>query len=504
MAGNKSIKYGAIISYVGIAINIAISFFYTPWMIRKVGVSDYGLYSLIMSFISYFLMDFGLHQAIQRFIAKYRAEGNVDMVEKMVGITTKVYLAIDAVIFLILVILYFFISNIFTGLTPDEIERLKGLYIIAGTFSVLNFMFKPMAGAMMAFEYFVEEKALELLNKIGAVLLVCVALYLGADVYALVLINGSVALFTSVAKYIVFQYKSKLKIQWLYFNKGELKSVFSFSVWTFVISLAQRMRITIMPTILGILSNSTEISFFAIGITIEGLLFSFSNALNGLFLPMVSRMMHKENHSEVNSLMIKVGRIQLFVISLLFSGFVTFGPEFLNLWIGEEFASVYFIVLCFIIPNTVLFTQSIANNVVYVENKIKNTATMTIVSSALGLGLACILAPSMGAVGCAIGTGAGLALNAVWLNVFYNKVLKIDVIQFFKSCHLKIMPLIVAYAIVGYFICRSIVIDNWFLLCMLIGVYTLGYLAIVWFILANKYEKDLVLSLIKKKRVSHE
>ena len=165
----SSIKKGAIISYVAIFLNIAITFFYTPWMIRQIGVSDYGLYSLIMSFISYFIMDFGLHQAVQRFIAKYRAENNEDKVAKMVAITTKCYLAIDAVIFLVLLVLYFFISNIFTGLTPDEIERLKGLYVIAATFSILNFMFKPMAGAMMAFEYFVEERALEMVNKVGIV-----------------------------------------------------------------------------------------------------------------------------------------------------------------------------------------------------------------------------------------------------------------------------------------------------------------------------------------------
>ena len=70
MAQSKIAK-GAIISYVAIFLNLAITFFYTPWMIRQIGVSDYGLYSLVYSFISYFILDFGLHQAIQRFIAKY-------------------------------------------------------------------------------------------------------------------------------------------------------------------------------------------------------------------------------------------------------------------------------------------------------------------------------------------------------------------------------------------------------------------------------------------------
>lgn len=106
---SNNITKGAIISYVSILLNILISFVYTPWMIRQIGVSDYGLYSLITSFVSYFLLDFGLDSAITRFIAKYRAEGDKKKVENMLGLTTKVYLLIDTIIFLYL-LLYFSLS----------------------------------------------------------------------------------------------------------------------------------------------------------------------------------------------------------------------------------------------------------------------------------------------------------------------------------------------------------------------------------------------------------
>ena len=228
--GAKSITKATIISYIAIFANIAISFFYTPWMIRKIGVSDYGLYHLTISFVSYFLMDFGLSTAVQRFVAKYRAEGDEDKVAKMVGLTTRVYLIIDVVIFVVLFVLYFFINQVFTGLTPDEIERLKGLYLIAGIFSVLNFMFKPMGGAMMAYELFVEQRALDLINKIGIVVLVCIALALGADVFALVLINGATSLIISIIQFVVFKRKTKLQIQWRYYEKRELPNVCD-SLW---------------------------------------------------------------------------------------------------------------------------------------------------------------------------------------------------------------------------------------------------------------------------------
>ena len=488
----NNIKKGAVISYVAIFLNIAITFFYTPWMIRKIGVSDYGLYSLVYSFISYFILDFGLHQAIQRFIAKYRAEGSEDKVEKMIGITTRVYLIIDAIIFIVLFVLYFFISDIFKGLTPDETERLKGLYIIAGIFSVLSFMFKPMAGAMMAFEYFVEERVLEMVNKVGAVVGVCIALALGADVFALILINGSVSLFTSILKLIVFKRKSKLHIQWTYFNKTELKGIFSFSMWTFGSGLAQRLRLSLVPSILGILSNSTEIAIFAMGMSLEGMVYTLSSAINGLFLPTVSRMVHNQKREEILNLMIRVGRIQLYIIGIIFSGFLVFGRSFLHLWVGDDFFNVYWVLLLLIFTNLVSLTQNVAGDLIFVENKIKESTIRIFICSVVGLGVACLLAPKFGAVGAAIGTAFGLLAYQIIINIFYHKKLGLNIGKFFRECHLKILPLLVVLSAAAYYAASKFVMDSWIKLFIGIALYAIVFLLVCYFILFNKEEKGLL------------
>lgn len=56
-------KIGAILSYAIVAVNIITGIFYTPIVIRLLGQVEYGLYSLIYSFMSYFtILDFGLRQ----------------------------------------------------------------------------------------------------------------------------------------------------------------------------------------------------------------------------------------------------------------------------------------------------------------------------------------------------------------------------------------------------------------------------------------------------------
>ena len=73
--GNQR-KGGAILSYVSIIVNTAIQILYTPLLIRMLGQSEYGLYSLVYSVIGYLtVLDLGFGNAIIVYTSKYRAKG---------------------------------------------------------------------------------------------------------------------------------------------------------------------------------------------------------------------------------------------------------------------------------------------------------------------------------------------------------------------------------------------------------------------------------------------
>ena len=469
-------------------------------MIRQIGVSDYGLYSLVVTFISYFVIDFGLSSTVTRFIAKYRAEGNDEKVKNMMGLVMKVYLAIDSIIFITLFVLYFFISNIFQGLTPTEQTTLKGLYAIAGLFSVLTFALHPINGAMMAYEYFVESKFLDMVHRVGMVLLIVVCLLLGGGVYFLVLVNGAVGFCISLTKYLVFVKKSRLKINWLYFEKSLLKSLFSFSAWIFLINMAQRLRLTFMPSIIGIFSNSIQISIFALGMQIEGMVWTLSSALNGLFLPKVTRLSRDGNSEEITQLMIRVGRIQLYIISLIFFGFFILGADFLDLWVGSGFEDTYYVVLFLIATNMVTLTQSVAGDLVYAENKVQYTGSITFITSAFSMILSILLVPQMGALGCGLAFFVAMTIYLILLNIFYLKKLKLDIFKFFVNCHVRIIPLLVVISGCFYWIKSYFHIESWTSFFLFGGGFFIVFMIVAYLFLFNTNEKGYIRALIIKKK----
>ena len=62
----SQIKFGAILSYVSIAVNIIAGLLYTPWMVNQIGGDDYGLFTIVNSLITLFMVDFGLSAATSR------------------------------------------------------------------------------------------------------------------------------------------------------------------------------------------------------------------------------------------------------------------------------------------------------------------------------------------------------------------------------------------------------------------------------------------------------
>ena len=62
-------KLGAILSYVSIIASTLIQLLYTPFLIRQLGQSEYGLYSLVNSIVGYLtVLDLGFGNAIVVYI----------------------------------------------------------------------------------------------------------------------------------------------------------------------------------------------------------------------------------------------------------------------------------------------------------------------------------------------------------------------------------------------------------------------------------------------------
>ena len=500
MSYTHQIKVGAVVSYAAIIFNIVAGLIYTPWMVKVIGKSDFALYILANSFLTYFVIDFGLWQAIAKLLSKYRAEKSEGKANNLIGLSVKFYLLFDLIICITLIVIYFNLDGIFIKLTPGEIERFKIVYLIAGFFSVLSFPFISLKGIFISYSLFAQISLFDLLAKAVTIIIMVIVLLLGFGLYSLVLVTGFIGLIATLTKLYYLKRETNLRVNLTYYDRGLTKDLFRTSFWVFLIIVSELLLRNSSPTILGIFSGTGQIAIFAIAMLIDGYNTTFANAFNGFFLPKVTELhIGNADTKTINDLMIKVGRIQLVILGLVLVGFVTMGKEFIMLWMGPDYKESYFITILLIAPGLVIFTQEIPNTLLFVANKLKYRSYVYFIGGIIGVIVTTSLASKFGALGAGIGIFIASAIFfLIGMNIVYWKVLKLDILRFFLECHMKLLfpiglALIAGFGIQYFYQANSLI--SFFPKVILL---TIIYILLMWFLGMNRYEKQLVSSAIHK------
>lgn len=487
----SQLKAGLIISYTSIVINLLIGVLYTPWMINAIGKENYGLYILATSVISLFVFDFGLGSAVTRFVSHYLAERRIDKLNKFLGLVAKLYLSIDVFFLIVLIGVFFFIPTIYQELTSDEIEKFKVVYAMAACYTVFSFPFIPLDGIITAHEKFIQLKLTDLGNKIFIVITMACCLLAGYGLYVLVAVNAVAGVFAIILKLIIIRRNTEVSPDLQHKDKEQFKEIVGYSGWVTITALAQRLIFNIAPTILGMVSGSAEIALFGIAATFEGYVFTFANALNGLFLPSVTKITMQKG-GDVFPLMVKVGRLQIFIIGLIVLGFIGVGRDFINLWIGEGFEDAYDCVVLLIIPSFFFLPQLIGSNVVLAQNKVKNQAYVFIAMGVFNIIAGYLLSMKYGALGFAMSIFLAYTIRTIGMDIVFKKELGIDVVLFFKQSF-GAMTIAIALSIMTTLTVSAIVSSNtWVMFIIKAFLICIAYIFIFWVLGLNKEEKRLL------------
>lgn len=495
----STIKKGAIVSYTSIIFNILSRLIYTPFIIIAIGKNDFGLYSLAISLISFLVLDYGLSDTVSRYVSKFRAEGKFERIEEFLGITFKLYIFIAVIMAGVLAIMYFNLDRIYVKLSFEEIERFRIPFLIVSLYGVIIFPFIPINGILLSFEESFLLKLSGLTHKVVMVSLIFLILYLKPSLEYLILAPIIAGLVLVVLKTILFIKRIPIKVNLLYRDKHLLKEILGFTFWTAIIAFSMRLIPILSPNLIGIFSGAASIAVYSIASGIENYVFTFSQAINGMFLPIISRRVLEENGDErITLMMIRVGRFILFVLTVIYLGIVLLGNDFISLWVGSEFVEAYYILLLILIPGYFYLPQQVGNSVILAKNYVKTNAFIQLIVIFVYLVLSILLLPKLGLIGLGISVLIANSLRNILINIIYQKLCNIDIKKFFLNVHIKFLPSTIIVFIVVSLIYRFIDITGWFGFLIKGIVLVVIYVLVMWIIGLSKDEKGMFVDMVKK------
>lgn len=285
-----------------------------------------------------------------------------------------------------------------------------------------------------------------------------------------------------------------LKINWKYSDFSLYKDIFGFSIWVTISSLAQRLVFNITPSILGTVASSAAIALFGIVATIEGYTYTITTAINGMFMPKISRIYERGGEKdELMPLMLSVGKFQYAINGLIVAGFAVVGKEFINLWMGPTYLDAYYGILLVIIPGLFFNSMQIANTAMIVRKKVNLQAWVNLGMGMVNVLLSIILSSYFGVIGACISISIAYMLRAVVLLFIYKRVLKIDMASFVVNCYFRMgIPIIIT--IMLRFLMNSLLPNGGWLVLAAKGVVIVGIYAVVTLLLGlNSEERNKLL-----------
>ena len=132
MKHHNQLRSGSLLTYVQMTLNIIVSIAYTPFMLRILGKSEYGLYSTVASTIAILsVLSLGFGGSYVRYYILYHKEKADDKIARLNGLFLIVFSVIGLIALACGLYLTFHLEMVFkTGLTDAEYHTARILMLL--------------------------------------------------------------------------------------------------------------------------------------------------------------------------------------------------------------------------------------------------------------------------------------------------------------------------------------------------------------------------------------
>lgn len=488
-------KIAAILSYVQITLNMLYSVLFTPFVLRALGQSEYGVYTLCTSVISYLgMFQFGFGTTYMRYSIKYTTEGKREKAEELNGMFLEIFAIITLAVLVTGIILIANIELAFGAkITPDEYGIARTLLKFVVLNAALSTAGAPFSAQVTAHEEFVFQKLLALLEMFIKVAVLFPLLMLGYRSIALMGVSTLLSIITFSVNLLFVFGRLKVCFRFTHFDFALFKEMGVFSFFIFLQGIMDMFNWQTDRILLARFWGTKEISVYSVGAQVNSVYISLVTAITHLFVPKANRLIAEgQKDSVLTDLMIRIGRVQFLICAFLLSAFVFFGRAFLQFYAGPGYESAYWVTILLIAPLVTSLSMDLWYHIARAKGKHKTSTSVFCGVAFLNLLVSIPLCREYGEVGAAAGTCIGIFVaNNVFQIWYAHKVVKLDMKRWAGNM-LRLMPSLVPPMLAGTAIsllAEMGTIPQFLLWCV---VYMAVSAVSFWLFALNREEKDLL------------
>ncbi len=494
-AAHHRVAANILANWLGYGVTLAVGFFLAPLLVHRLGDVGYGVWALSLQVgacIS--ILDLGVRVAVGRYLTHHQVRQEREELDTVLTVALTLLSALGALCLLVTAVVVWQLPALVHRIPVQVLPEARWTVFLIGMQVAISFPGALFSGAMAAISRYDLLNARAIATAVLRGLLTWAALAAGYGLLGV----ASVWLAVNAAGHVIEYFLARGVYSGFRFMipPGRFvpvcRTLFSFSVFAFLLSLSSRLLLWSDNLVIGIMLGPAAVTFFAIAASLIDYVRTILQSATSVFVPLATALDASDDRTGLQRLYARGSRLTLLLILAPVLAFFIVGKPFITLWVGTRYADLSSVVLT-VLSVPVLFAplQATCNQILYGMNRHRLYSLMAVGEALAHVTLCILLARHMGVIGVAWGTLIpALVVEGILLPVYTAGQVGVSVLRVYWESLLR--PLLASAPYVVMLLAGRSLVTSWHSFVAVVSISCLGYAMGVWWFAILRTEREQV------------
>jgi O-antigen/teichoic acid export membrane protein len=410
----RTVALNVIGRYVTLGLEMVVGLVMLPFNANHLGASEYGLWMLAASIVAYFpVLDLGLGSAMERAVARYRAERDPEAINEVASTLVFVFAATGLLAMLVVAGVAWNIGRVFT-LPPAQAYTGRILMMMIGAQVAIGLPFAIFGGVVNGFQRTYLNAIVGGCVSLAVVSVNIAVLWTGGGLVELVGCMTATRLLGYVAYRLnAYRVFPLLRIRLSLFRRSRLRELTGFGAWMMVQAAACKVNYGSDVVVIGAFLTTGSVAVWTVAQRLADAVLQVTNQLNYVLFPIVVGADTSRRNDRLAEVLVQGTRLSLATILPVAGALALLADAVVLGWTGPRYASAAIIVKILAMVVLVRVGSWTANTVLLGAGSHQLVAVSNSITAAINIALSVLFIRWWGLPGVAIATLVPVTIRAV-------------------------------------------------------------------------------------------
>ena len=483
------------------AVTILVNFLLMPFMISRLGVTEYGLIGMSAIFTvggCVSLLEMGFQSSISKYVAEYNSRDNQTKIAKIICTSAAMFFLIGVILAICGILLSSLFVNHLLAIPPQYRLSFRIALLVVFVSYIFQFPNFVAMGFLSGIQRFDILKGAQIVATLfyagGVVFLLCFG-----HRYLSLIVFQTCVLFLQFSFYVwvIWRHHKFLRLRRSNLSLKAMREVFRMTKFLFMSRLSGLAFHNSPRIIIGIFLGPVFMTSYEAVIKISRMIKAALGFVNSAIMPAASELYANENATILRSLFLKAYRYQVIAVFPVVTAVMFLAGQFYTVWLGSDFVKLAPLLWIALIFNLVTPLITVGGAMMIGMNrKLKSITLLSILNTLLSILFMLVLIHQYELVAVFLGLSASTVIVLPFYVRIFLKEFNVEGWTFFRENVLVVVLAAFPLALVSI-ISQLMVYDNYLTLFFEGGLWCSAYWIVLYFFVLDSEDRDIVKGLTR-------